>query len=276
MFLIFSLYLLFSKEEIPTYFEELAKEAIENSLNISSQEVLYETKMAGNYNYSGAEFTLKTIVTAPNTKYIKGYSIKGNFLGIVKDQSFQLNNNNDFSFIDPKQQKIYKIIDLIAFNDSINIYSTNEITLFDIMTNFYYHKKSLERQPFTFWMNNESQPIEEQIVIYINYGSILGYFGRGTLGTVLIDTTFSFKSKFDISIKSTVSVEMIIKYYARTLQNGFMAGTRIFSIKDESNQFNYSNDDFTFLGFIIDIKLLLTLKHHSQMHTYDMKVDLRI
>lgn len=115
--------------------------------------------------------------------------------GIVKDQSFQLNNNNDFSFFDRKQQKIYKIIDLIAFNDSINIYSTNEITLFDIMTNFFYHKKSLERQPFTFWMNNESQPIEEKIVLYINYASsILGYFGRGTLGTVLMDTTFSFKS----------------------------------------------------------------------------------
>lgn len=251
MLSVFFYLLQISTEEIPFQFNYLANKAINNSLTDIQNENTKYKQYPGNYHYPNIEFTLMCIVTAPSTDEIKGFFIDGNYIAIVKNKNFNLTNN--FAFIDPSSQKIYKMTQLVAFNDSINIYSANEISIYDIMTNFKCHTRALKDQQFLIFSDNETNNPKMYKIYDNQYFFMMGFL---TYGTVSTETSFSFNSKFDVYIKSSISVEMNLNYQMKVPFNCSFNSTGNLNkspLKELHQKQSYSDQDneFSFLGYII-------------------------
>ena len=184
MFVFTFFLILLSKGQIPSQYKELVNAAIHNfSVQLPLGEI-NETLYPGNYKFPNIEFKLLKTTTAPNTNDIKNFAIDENYIAIYKNNQYNL--KNDFFFIDPLEQKIYKIMKLIAHDDLINIYTKKDASIFDILTNFRLNRKTVSNQLFTIGFNQDEENLEINSIIDNPTKFDINF---GVFGSFAIDTT---------------------------------------------------------------------------------------
>lgn len=183
---------IFIKAEIPDQYKELVHRAIKQSESKVIKSNEFESANPGNYIFDQYKFTLKKACTSPFTKDIKGYAIDNTtenaIIAIVKPKTFKLHN---FSFLVPNDNQIYDMSHIIASDNSVIIYNTTKLTIFDIITNFEYYSKKTKIEDSFLWNATEQKPITTE-VSELNGSNI----GCGGTGMFIVDFHLSFKSNF--------------------------------------------------------------------------------
>lgn len=182
---------------IPTQYKEFIDEAIKNSHIKVPKELRKETKYPGNYKDENYNFKLLKTLTSSNTNDIKGFAVKNGHLAIVKRKKFNI--TNDFVFIDPKTQFIYKLHKIVFSDCNIAINQLTKTNIFYFMTNFELHLNTTKNVKN---VHNPHSYVEAQIKWdkKINRPELMNYedtdiqFGFGSSSKILIDSIFKFDS----------------------------------------------------------------------------------
>lgn len=221
--MIFCLIILLSAE-IPQQYQKLADKAIHQSKVKTTKSKSYESMRPGKYEFENFQFTLKRTCMSPSIKEIKGYAIDENdnndddtrgstFIAIVKQNVFNLPHN--FTFLDPKNKQIYEISSIVGSDDKVDIYKANKLTLFDIITDFKYHRKTTKELKTTikdsiFWNSTINEPITTEIA-----GLNESQIGCGGFGIFNIDFKAEFKSKYDLMIQTSFDIDIELSLLAK-------------------------------------------------------------
>ena len=245
----FLLFLALTKEEIPFKFKYLTDKAIEKSKTKIPKEERYEKSLPGYYSFPNVNFVLKNTLVSHKSTDIKGFAIEDEYLAIVKRKSFNLDNN--FTFIDSSNQRFYEVKDIILSDDQINIYSTSEKTIFDVMTNFNYHSKTTKDyfpQIHVNWEKQTRNPILHQIKLTDSRASI------GCRGTFSIDLAVSFKSLSDIYIRATFGIDVTVSSEIELNDGSFEQLNELTLFETETINLEEFEYKFEFRGIEFEIK----------------------
>lgn len=245
----FLLFLALTKEEIPFKFKYLTDKAIEKSKTKIPKEERYEKSLPGYYSFPNVNFVLKNTLVSHKSTDIKGFAVEDEYLAIVKRKSFNLDNN--FIFIDSSNQRFYEVKDIIFSDDQINIYSTSEKTIFDVMTNFNYHSKTTKDyfpQIYVNWEKQTRNPILHQIKLTDSRASI------GCRGTFSIDLAVSFKSLSDIYIRATFGIDVTVSSEIELNEGSFEQLNELSLFETETINLEEFEYKFEFRGIEFEIK----------------------
>ncbi|KAK8892538.1 hypothetical protein M9Y10_029771 [Tritrichomonas musculus] len=200
--LVVFLFMIISKEDVPDYLDSVHNKAIQMSKVKIPKKERSEKAIPGDYSFNNIDFKLKKTLISPKTKDIKGFAIEDKYLALVKRKSFNI--DEEFVFIDPINQKFYQTSEIIYYDEDLNIYSTNEVTIFDVMTNFKYHTKTIKEYSPKIsinWEEHSQYPILHPIEGTTSKASI------GFVGTFSNDMTISFKTMSDIHIRCDFDID---------------------------------------------------------------------
>lgn len=200
--------------QLPQEYKNLVNQAIENSKTKVPKELRQETKFPGNYKGENFHFILLKALSSSNTKDIKGFASENNHFAIVKRKRFNI--SDDFAFIDPKTQSLYRLKRKVASDDKIIIYEYSNISIFDIMTSFELHSSSTDKLPITH--STKKNPLEEFNFQFEwdeekNSPKMKNLFdteieyGFGADMEVEVDTVLSFNYIWDFKISASISLD---------------------------------------------------------------------
>lgn len=196
------LFFIISRQEIPSHLSNIAKKAQEVSKVKIPKIERVDKANPGDYSFKNVDFKLKKTLVTPKTNDIKGFAIEDNYLALAKRKHFNL--DDDFVFVDPSNQKFYRVSTTIYEDAQINIYSIKEVPIFELMTNFKYHRKSTKEYSPKLsinWEQYSQYPILHPINESTSRASI------GFRGTFSIDLTVTFKTFSDVYIKGIFGID---------------------------------------------------------------------
>ena len=219
LLLLFSLSISF----IPDEFKELKTLALENARVKVPKEEREDTMQPGYYEGPNYHFQLKRPLTCSNTKDIKGFAAKNNYIAIVKRKNFALKDG--FIFIEPQSQKLYKLRKTVASDEDVQIYESKETSIFHIMTNFRIHTKitrsdNYENNNGTFknpletktvrkainfhWDSNKKEPKLEPIQ------KTQLQFGYGAYTSIEAELDYTFNLWSDVQLKVNIILDSYV------------------------------------------------------------------
>ena len=88
----------------------------------------------GTYKKSWGEFTLIRPLTSPVTEDVAGYAYQEGYVAIVRKKGLTSSNFSNKAFILPKTQKLVLLDSIELDDDSVTIYKTHQLQLFDVFS----------------------------------------------------------------------------------------------------------------------------------------------
>lgn len=248
--LIFCFLHILTHSEIPVFLQDLAKQALNNAKVKIPKEKRQETKYPGEYIGHNYQFKLLKTLTSSFTNDIKSFATNNNYFAIIKRKKFNI--SDDFVFIDPKTQALYRLKQKVASENNVIIYQSNNITIFDLFTNFKLHKKTSidnikKRKPngnFDFQFGLEDNTNYPKMNKYLDSGIEYGF---GIKAAIDIDITCSFNYIWDLKIISSISLNAVVGSEIKIPDNysGSISNIVILSLSHEIPGLGMS---FNFLG----------------------------
>lgn len=253
--LVVFLFMIISKEDVPDYLDSVHNKAIQMSKVKIPKKERSEKAIPGDYSFNNIDFKLKKTLISPKTKDIKGFAIEDKYLALVKRKSFDI--DEEFVFIDPTNQKFYQTSEIIYYDENLNIYNTNEVTIFDVMTNFKYHTKTIKEYSPKIsinWEEHSQYPILHPIEGTTSKASI------GFVGTFSNNMTISFKTMSDIHIRCDFDIDGTVLSDIQ-LNKGLFEYIKDLPLFDNiSIAYEKENMKFNFRGIDIEIKPMIKAK----------------
>lgn len=202
---------------IPQEFTDLAQRALANARVKTPKELRENTLHPGFYESPDFQYRLRRSLTCTNTNDIKGFARNEKHIAIVKRKNFNLQDG--FVLVDPVTEKLYQLKKSVASDNKVLIYESNEVTIFDVLTDFKIHKATWQtrkyqsvndssrstkesfnvKQPFNLmWDESKRQPKMQKIE-----NTDLN-FGYGAYATLEADVTYSFTDPFDVKLAANM------------------------------------------------------------------------
>lgn len=251
------------KSQIPLDYQDLANRAIENSKTKIPKELRKDTKFPGEYYGTNFHFKLLKTLSSSNTKDIKGFATEKNYFAIAKRKKFNI--SDDFAFIDPKKQTLYRLIRKLASDDNINIYECSNISIFDIITSFELHSKSTDKIPMNYstkknpldefdlqfeWNKEKNTPILKKFLdTEIEYGF-------GTDMKFEVDTVLAFNYIWDFKISASIYLDATFGGEIK-IPDDFYGNFTNIKVASLSHEIPGLGVSFDFLGLEINFGLFI-------------------